>query len=357
MRRKERSFGSAKRDPLNRMNIYLNGNSTINWSTDQDYQSVRRVLEDLGCNIRTTAFSARIIYSVWWNNILNKKYLFWRALGKRIIATITNDLSHQSDELRLLRKIASDVVYANAKQKLDLERNGFNTAHLFYSPFYIDESVFRPNYRPREDMAKLLGIPQDIIKNRILIGSFQRDTLGNDLTRPKWQKDPDLLLNIIEFLAAKLPICLILAGPRRHYVLNQCCKLNIPHFFIGDRAPISSMKDDITINLLPAEKMNILYNLVDLYIVSSKSEGGPKAVIESALTMTPIISTDVGLAPDFLDPFCIYKGSQEAQAIAFTLLNDSVVREQIVTRNYATARTLNNYGEFKKRIENILGKN
>ena len=33
-----------------------------------------------------------------------------------------------------------------------------------------------------------------------------------------------------------------------------------------------------------------------MYIVSSRLEGGPQAILESALTKTPIISTDVGIA-------------------------------------------------------------
>ena len=40
--------------------------------------------------------------------------------------------------------------------------------------------------------------------------------------------------------------------------------------------------------------MNELYNLIDLYIVTSRIEGGPQAIVECGITKTPIISTDVG---------------------------------------------------------------
>ena len=42
--------------------------------------------------------------------------------------------------------------------------------------------------------------------------------------------------------------------------------------------------------------MNELYNCLDLYIVSSRVEGGPRAINECSLTKTPLFSTDVGIA-------------------------------------------------------------
>ena len=48
--------------------------------------------------------------------------------------------------------------------------------------------------------------------------------------------------------------------------------------------------------------LNELYNCLDLYVVSSRYEGGPQAIVECAITKTPIISTDVGLASNILAP-------------------------------------------------------
>ena len=52
--------------------------------------------------------------------------------------------------------------------------------------------------------------------------------------------------------------------------------------------------------------LNELYNILDLYIVSSRLEGGPQAIIECATTKTPIISTDVGVASEILHSDSIY---------------------------------------------------
>ena len=54
------------------------------------------------------------------------------------------------------------------------------------------------------------------------------------------------------------------------------------------------------------EVVNELYNLLDLYIVSSRIEGGPQAILECAASKTPILSTKVGVAPEVLHQDSIY---------------------------------------------------
>ena len=57
------------------------------------------------------------------------------------------------------------------------------------------------------------------------------------------------------------------------------------------------------------EEINELYNILNLYIVASRYEGGPQSILECSLTRTPIISTDVGIASEILSPnqFLIWK--------------------------------------------------
>ena len=55
--------------------------------------------------------------------------------------------------------------------------------------------------------------------------------------------------------------------------------------------------------------LNDLYNCLDLYLVSSRCEGGPQAIVECAITKTPIISTDVGLARYILADESIFSES------------------------------------------------
>ena len=46
--------------------------------------------------------------------------------------------------------------------------------------------------------------------------------------------------------------------------------------------------------------------MLNLYIVSSRYEGGPQSIIECSLNKTPIISTDVGIASQILSPESIF---------------------------------------------------
>ena len=46
--------------------------------------------------------------------------------------------------------------------------------------------------------------------------------------------------------------------------------------------------------------MNELYNCLDLYLITSRCEGGPRSVFEAGLTQTPIISTRVGISPELM---------------------------------------------------------
>ena len=98
----------------------------------------------------------------------------------------------------------------------------------------------------------------------------------------------------------------LIAGPRRHYIINQFKKYKIPFLYYGNYNYIRDNEDDNLINNHPANIINMLYNLADIYLVTSKIEGGPKAILETGLTKTLIFSTDVGLSKDFIHQDLIY---------------------------------------------------
>mgnify|MGYP003114745987 CR=1 FL=1 len=59
--------------------------------------------------------------------------------------------------------------------------------------------------------------------------------------------------------------------------------------------------------LPPFEAINNFYNMLDLYLVAARYEGGPQAIVECATNKTPIISTDVGIASSVLHPDSIFE--------------------------------------------------
>ena len=107
-------------------------------------------------------------------------------------------------------------------------------------------------------------------KDDYLIGSFQRDTEGNDLVSPKLIKGPDIFFDIITNLYRKNKnLKVVLTGKRREYLKNKFDANGIPYIYY---------------EMADFGYLNKLYNLLDLYIVSSRIEGGPQAILECGIT-------------------------------------------------------------------------
>ena len=119
-----------------------------------------------------------------------------------------------------------------------------------------------------------------------MVGSFQRDTEGDDLMSPKLIKGPDIFIKIVSNLyKSNKNLKIVLAGKRRQYVISELENQNIPYKYF---------------EMTDFDMLNELYNILDLYLVTSRLEGGPQALVECGLTKTPIISTDVGIADKIL---------------------------------------------------------
>ena len=71
--------------------------------------------------------------------------------------------------------------------------------------------------------------------------------------------------------------------------------------------------------------LNELYNCLDLYIVSSRVEGGPQAILECGINKTQIISTDVGVASMILSPESIVKSNNFDRAIPNTHISNETL--------------------------------
>lgn len=153
-------------------------------------------------------------------------------------------------------------------------------------PFWVNEDLWFP--LEKEKIRKKYGFE----KEDYVIGSFQRDTEGGDLKSPKLEKGPDLFCDyVIEESKKRKNVKVLLAGWRRQYVINRLEENNIPYEYH---------------ELCNFDTLNELYNCLDLYVVSARHEGGPQAIVECAITKTPIISTDVGLASSILAPESIF---------------------------------------------------
>lgn len=169
------------------------------------------------------------------------------------------------------------VISPKVKQQLE----NLTNKPVTYIPFWVNQNLW---FEITD--KEFLRNKYNISKDSFLVGSFQRDTEGSDLISPKLIKGPDRFIEIVKFYNTKNNnLKVILTGKRRQYVIKELEKLNIEYLYF---------------EMADFETLNELYNLIDLYIVSSRIEGGPQAIVECGLSKTPIISTDVGFASDIL---------------------------------------------------------
>lgn len=147
----------------------------------------------------------------------------------------------------------------------------------------VNLNVFHPiTQNEKTILQKQLGLPTD----KILIGSFQKDGNGwGEGLEPKRIKGPDIFCDVVENLAKHFPIHIVLTGPARGYIKNRLKKSGIPysHRYINRYFQIAKY-----------------FQAIDLYLITSREEGGPKALLESMATGTPLVSTQVGMVPDIV---------------------------------------------------------
>lgn len=331
------------------MKVFLLGRDGVGWSIDRDREYTARALEASGHRLVRNPVTADVVYCVWWNMLDWPRYRPLRF--KRLVAVVTNDLAHQEDLFERIRPRVNVWVVANGGQAGFLAAHGITEDAIRHSPFYVDEQLFRPAAGTREELARAAGVDPDLVRDRFLIGSFQRDSLGADLTQPKWQKDPELLLAILERLPSEA-VLLVLAGPRRHFVVGECRRRSIPYLFVGQEPDPDSPRDDIADNTLGSERIAALWNLIDLYVVPSKSEGGPKAVFEAALSETPIVSTPVGIAADVLPDSLVFHDADEGAQLVRAWMGGRPPPD--FAEFVEKAHELNSFEAFRRRVDGAV---
>jgi len=197
------------------------------------------------------------------------------GISKTIDQYLNTVIDHQ--------KQISKIIVSNKHMKNRLIDWGINSSKIEHIPIPIDTSLFNKlSESQRTKLRNKLGIP----KNAICIGSFQKDGEGwNEGNRPKYIKGPDIFLSIMEHINKNQKIHCLLTGPARGYVINGLKNLKIPytHIFLENY-----------------HEINDYYNCLDLYIICSREEGGPKSILESMATGVPVMSTNVGMAPDII---------------------------------------------------------
>jgi glycosyltransferase involved in cell wall biosynthesis len=156
---------------------------------------------------------------------------------------------------------------------------------VFRIPIGIEIERFPFGERERKrDARSALGIPA----SAFVVGSFQKDGVGwGEGLEPKLVKGPDVLVAVLEQLRGDAPeLFVVLTGPARGYVRRELERREIAHTHVFARS---------------RSELARVYHALDAYIVSSRQEGGPKAVLEAMATGVPVVSTRVGQAQEIID--------------------------------------------------------
>lgn len=226
------------------------------------------------------------ILAPWlWKKIPKKK-----LMNSKVICTYhhldkDNKNINEIEEFKELDKFVDEYHVISNKTKNVIQ--SLTDKKITSIPLWINSQdwYFLPN---KSQLRKKYGCSD----NDYLVGSFQRDTEGNDLISPKLIKGPDLFVKIIKDMYLKNKnLKVILTGKRRQYVISELDKFKIPYKYF---------------EMVKTSQINELYNILDLYLVTSRLEGGPQAIVECGITKTPIISTNVGIAEQVLSKESIF---------------------------------------------------
>ena len=266
------------------MKIYLN-NVKESWIIDRlrsDWYSYNNSI-----SVSSSYFADIIwIISPWVWEKLSKKQLS----KKFVVCTIHHvdfEKFNKEEEKNFYERDKFVDFYHVISSKTKNQIQKLTNKKIVTLPFWVDPNIWFP-LESRKSLKKNYGFEE----KDFVVGSFQRDTESSDLKSPKLIKGPDIFLKIAEEMhKSNKNTKILLTGKNRNYLIENLNKKCIPFKYL---------------EMVDLNKLNELYNILDLYVVSSRVEGGPQAILECAASKTPIVSTDVGIASEILHKDSIY---------------------------------------------------
>lgn len=166
--------------------------------------------------------------------------------------------------------------------KNNLINLGIHPEKIIVIPLGVDLSLFKQALpAEKKKLREDLNIPKD----KVVIGSFQKDGVGwGKGLEPKLIKGPDIFVKVVEKLARDYPIFVLLVGPARGYVKKELGEKGIPYKDIGYLKNFGEVAK--------------YYQALDLCLIASRVEGGPKQILEAWASGIPVVSTKVGMVSD-----------------------------------------------------------
>jgi glycosyltransferase involved in cell wall biosynthesis len=198
-------------------------------------------------------------------------------------------------------------------------------------PHGVDTDFFRPRVVDRSRF----GIPPD----RFVVGFLGSKGSDRDFGR----KGTDVLLDVTRKAAARLPnLHIVMGGPGWEKEVAELRSLGIS---------ISST------GFIRREDVPDLYSALDVYLLTSRVEGGPCTVFESMACETAVVSTRVGVVPELItDGVTGYSadvGDNEALLAAIVELGQSSEKRLGIARRGREFITTRSWGAVLSPLEGV----
>jgi len=282
-------LASAGWKPYSR--LILDGDNA-GWVLDWEMAEISKITRLLGIRLVNSRWRhASVPLSIFYANqffLLNDDWINMRhRIGFAYFHGLPGTGEVFDQVYEVLKKHHSHITriqVSHTQMKDVILQTGIESSKVFQIPIGINLDFFpEPDLDSKKRTRGKFGIPN----SAFLIGSFQKDGVGwGEGLEPKLIKGPDVFLAVIQELKAQIPeLFVLLSGPARGYVKAGLESMHVPyrHSYLEDYSTIGKM-----------------YQALDLYLVTSRQEGGPKAVLESFASGVPLISTRVGQAMDLI---------------------------------------------------------
>lgn len=172
-----------------------------------------------------------------------------------------------------------DVVHISASiYRPVVERLGASPDRVMLVPLGVDTREFDLVRSDPREAKRRLGLLPDAV----CIGSFQRD---GDVA-PKLVKGPDVFVEVASRLRERVSgLMVLLTGPGRGWIRRELDSRGIPYRYFGT---------------VPEAERQMYFHACDIYMITSREEGGPAALLESMACGVPVVATRTGMCPDVI---------------------------------------------------------
>jgi glycosyltransferase involved in cell wall biosynthesis len=262
--------------------LYVVGDR-LGWSIDDDrarlVATARRLGYDVGHNALLRFVRGRAVFQ---HNHFNALQPRWLESSQRLGLSYFHgrpgtkgypEFDRAYEALRANAARIERVQVTHEEMRELVVGAGVPAERVFKIPIGIDLEHF--DLRPERN-----GSP-------FVVGSFVKDGVGmEEGLEPKLLKGPDTLVAVVARARERIPeLSVLLTGPARGYVRRELERLGVPYrqLVLGSR-----------------EELGRAYQEVDVCLVTSRQEGGPKSALEAMASGVPFVSTRVGQAAELV---------------------------------------------------------